>query len=102
MSVNDDDPAKPDATPPLPDSHGHAALLLVESLIHGLLERSIITLGDAIEIVQIAEDVQVDVAVAADGHGAPMWRSHVLLTTILESLKVDDNGADQVPDRSMR
>ena len=71
----------------MPDAHGQAALLLVESLIQGLLERSMISVDDAIDIVETANDVQVDVAEAADGHGAPMWRGHALLSSIAASLK---------------
>ncbi len=96
MPTDNDLPVR-GVTPPLPDPHGQAALLLVESLIHGLLERSILSVTDAIEIVSTADDVQVDVATAADGHGAPMWQSHALLTTILESLKVDDDGSASTP-----
>lgn len=45
-----------------PDAHGQAALLLVESLIHGLLARRLITVADAVEIVDVAAEVKVDVA----------------------------------------
>ena len=89
MPINDNEPSGRDFMPPIPDPHGHAALLLVESLIHGLLARSIITTADAIEMVESADSVQVDVAEAADGAGAPMWLSHALLEGIAHSLKVD-------------
>jgi len=79
------------ATSPMPDAHGHAALLLVESLIHGLIERSLISVEDALDIVETANSVQVDVAEAADGHGAPMWHSHALLTAIGRSLSYDSD-----------
>ncbi len=92
MLTTDDHLTPREVTPPMPDAHGHAALLLVESLIHRLLERSIISVGDAIEIVEAAESVQVDVAEAADGHGAPMWRSHALLSSIAASLRHDGRG----------
>lgn len=92
MPTNDDNSAMRGIMPPMPDPHGHAALLLVESLIHGLLTRSIITIDDAIDIVESADSVQIDVAEAADGAGAPMWQSHALLTAILESLKYDADG----------
>ena len=78
--------------PILTDPQGQAALLLVESLIHGLLARSVITVADAVEIVEMAGDVQVEIAKAADGTGEPMWRSHALLTAIAESLRRDDTG----------
>ena len=74
------------------DPHGHAALLLVESLIHGLLSRSIIGLGDAIDIVESADSVQVEIAEAAREADAPMWRSHTLLDAIAMSLKSDGDG----------
>jgi hypothetical protein len=77
----------------MPDSHGYAALLLVESLIHELIGRSIISNRTAIEIVEIADSVQLDVAEAADGLGSPMWRSHALLLAIAQSLRHDDNGS---------
>jgi hypothetical protein len=86
---NDNDPSKRVLTAPSPDPHGHAALLLVESLIHGLLERSMISVADAIEIVETADSVQVEVAEAADGRGARMWRSHALLKAIADSLRID-------------
>ena len=97
MPINDNDSEPWGAKLPMPDPHGQAALLLVESLIHGLLERSVINIREAIEIVETADDVQVAVAEAADGHGAPMWRSHGLLTRILESLKVDDQVGSTTP-----
>lgn len=42
------------------DSHGQAALLLVESLIHSLIARSVISVEDAVEIVAVAEEVAAD------------------------------------------
>ena len=93
MPIKDYDPSALGITPPMPDPHGHAALLLVESLIHELIARSIISTTDAIDIVEAADSVQVEVAEAADGHGEPMWRSHALLTAIANSLKHDGDGS---------
>lgn len=89
MPTHDENPIVRGITPTVPDAHGQAALLLTESLIHGLLARSIISIEDAIEIVETADEVQVQVAEAADGAGAPMWQSHALLFAIAESLKYD-------------
>ncbi len=50
------------------DAHGQAALLLVESLLHGLIAHSALTVKQAIEIVEIAADVKQDYL---DGHGSP-------------------------------
>ena len=96
MPTNDNDSAMPGIRPSMPDPHGQAALLLVESLIHGLLARSIISIGDAIEIVESADSVQVDMAEEADGAGAPMWQARGLLTAILKSLSYDADG-DSAP-----
>lgn len=92
MSTDDNASATREANLIMPDSYGHAALLLVERLIHGLIERGIISVDDAIEIVEGADSVQVDIAGAADGHGAPMWHSHALLSAIAESLRSDVSG----------
>lgn len=87
MPINDNDLTSIGTT--LPDPHGHAALLLVESMIHGLLARSVISIDDAIEIVETAGSVQVEVAEVADGASQPMWQAHALLTAIASSLKID-------------
>lgn len=85
------------ATPLLPDPHGHAALLLVESLIHGLCENSTLSNAEAVEIAERAVDVQFDQAEAADGAGVPLWRSHALLSRIAGSLRSDGNGEPTTP-----
>jgi hypothetical protein len=98
MPIKDTVSALQGATPSIPDAHGHAALLLVESLIHGSLSRSIISTCEALEVVECANDVQVEVAEAADGHGARMWQSHALLTAIVDSLKGDlEDDTNPVP-----
>ena len=66
------------------DAEGQAALLLVESLIHGLVERSVITIEDAIEIVETAEEVMVDLAVDL---GTPADSTMALLAAIRQSLE---------------
>jgi hypothetical protein len=96
MATNDNDPTRI-AELPAPDAHGHAALLLVESLIHGLIERSIISVGDVMDIIETANSVQVDTAEAADGHGAPMWRAHELLSSIARSLGHEADGTPMPP-----
>lgn len=89
MPTNDNDPALRQAAAPLPDAHGQAALLLVESLIHGLCERSTLSVDEAVAIVDRAANVQEDFAHSADGAAAPMWRSHAMLSFIAESLRTD-------------
>ena len=82
---------------PLPDAseaHGRAALVLVESLIHVLMERSLLSIGDTKEILATALEVQADAAEAADGASQPLWRSHSLLSAISTSLKHDGDRSD--------
>lgn len=74
------------------EEHGIAALLLVESLIHGLREKSALTGEQTASIVQTAIDVQLDLIDAAQGDAAPMWRSHNLLLAIAASLEIDSQG----------
>ena len=97
MPINDNDPTMRGAGAPWSDAHGHAALLLLESLIHGLCEKSTLSSGEAVEIVERAVSVQLDQAEAADGAGAPMWQSHALLLSIAASLRIDAEGATTPP-----
>jgi len=71
-----------------PEPHGQAALLLVESLIHGLIARSSLTVEQAVEIVEIAADVQQDTADEVGDTPANRESLH-LLNTIRTSLKHD-------------
>lgn len=48
----------PNATTVAGTTGDSAALLLVESLIHGLIARSILSIQEAIDIVEIAADVE--------------------------------------------
>lgn len=50
-------------------SHGQAALLLVESLIHGLIARSVLSVAEAIEIIETAADVELELANSARDGG---------------------------------
>jgi hypothetical protein len=72
-----------------PDAHGQAAMLLVESLIHGLLARSVLTVEDAIEIVAVASEVKEEVAAELGDSPATMQRSLALLGSISTSLSND-------------
>ena len=77
------------------DAHGQAALLLVESLIHGLIEREMLTSLDAIAIIEGAADVQGQIADEADGAGAPMWHAQALLKQMSVSLSHDLKGVSE-------
>lgn len=97
MPNHDNDAPMQGAISPPSDPHGQAALLLVESLIHGLCENATLSTDEAIEIAERAVSVQFDQAEGADGAGAPLWRSHALLSKILASLQID--GAKPTPPR---
>lgn len=71
------------------DAHGKAALLLVESLVHGLCEKSALSTTEAIEITERAISVQYDRAIEAAAGCETMWHSHDLLTAIASSLEID-------------
>ena len=93
MPINENDVMMPNDRLPLSDAPGHAALLLVESLIHGLCERGVLSAEQAIEIVERAAEVQSDLAEEADGKSASLWKSQALLSKIAASLRTDcDNG----------
>ncbi len=67
------------------DAHGQAALLLVESLLHGLIARKLITVADAVEIVEVAADVAGETDDAAVSRREP----GSLLASVSDSLRRD-------------
>jgi hypothetical protein len=88
-STNDNDTAHVEALFRGPDAHGQAAMLLVESLIHALIARSVISVGEAIEIVDVAADVKREIAADLGDSPATMSKSLSLLASISASLKQD-------------
>lgn len=97
MPSNDNDSATPEATPVLPDAKGQAALVLVESLIHGLCEKAVLDTGEAMDIVDRAIDVQLDHVEAGGDDAASMRKSHALLLSIANSLGIDSEGGPPSP-----
>ena len=78
--------------PPEPDAHGQAAMLLVESLIHGLIARGVIGTQEAIDIVETAAEVKTEVAAELGDSPGTMQRSLALLAAIGASLEHDVPG----------
>lgn len=80
-----------DAQPPLqePDAHGQAALLFTEGLLHMLVERSVLTVADAVEVLQTAAEVKIQVATHAGESKERMQASMDLLFRISDSFAVD-------------
>jgi hypothetical protein len=78
----------PAASPARPDPHGEAALLLVESLIHGLLMQSVLSVGEAVDIVRTAVEVQNDIS-DERGDDPGDNPAHRLLAAIATTLGID-------------
>ena len=72
-----------------PDAHGQAAFLLAESMLHMLVETGTFTTGQAMEAVEIASEVKVDVAAQTGESSARMNQSLALLATVSRSLGND-------------
>jgi hypothetical protein len=68
---------------------GEAALLLVESLLHGLVAREVISVEDAIEFVSIATEVKEDIARDGDHPTDTAVKALSLLEAIRASLEGD-------------
>ncbi|SHG12103.1 hypothetical protein SAMN02745157_3658, partial [Kaistia soli DSM 19436] len=77
------------APPNQPDAHGHAAMLLVESLIHGLIARSVISVAEAVEIVEVAVEVKTEIAVDRGDSPAELEKALAILGAISASLQLD-------------
>lgn len=75
-----------------PDAHGQAALLLAESTLHMLVERSVLTVAQAVVVVETAADVKVEVATAAGESEGRMMASLDLLDRISTSIAADGKG----------
>lgn len=72
-----------------PDEHGQAAMLLVESLIHALVARSVISVEEAVEVVDVAAEVKLEIAEYLGDSPATMHKSLALLASISASLRQD-------------
>jgi hypothetical protein len=86
---NDNEPVRPVARFEEPDAHGQAAMLLIESLIHGLIARSVIQVEDAIDVVTVAIDVKMEIAADRGDTQDTIDKPLGLLLAIRESLGTD-------------
>ena len=71
------------------NARGHAALLLSESLLHGLIARRMLSASDAIDIVDTAIHVQRDRLAELDDQDPTIARSLALLVDMQRSLDTD-------------
>lgn len=88
---NDNEPDSMKPCPPA-DAAGQAAILLVESLMHGLVARSILTVADAVEIVETAAEVKEDIATDRGESSDSTRASLTILEAISASLRIDHPG----------
>lgn len=72
-----------------PDAHGQAAMLLVESLIHGLIGQKLISVADAIAIVDVATEVKSEVGEELAETPETLQKSIYLLQAVSASLRLD-------------
>lgn len=77
------------SAPSGPDPHGQAALLLVESLLHTLVENDVLTAADALGAVMTAAEVKKDFAEAIGESRARLQASLELLARIRTSIALD-------------
>ncbi|WP_162998017.1 hypothetical protein [Brevundimonas lutea] len=78
--------------PTPPDANGQAAILLVESLMHGLIAQRVITVADALEIVDIAAEAEADVWSEPPDETADPGGPGAILAGISRSLRLDASG----------
>lgn len=70
-------------------AHGEAAILLVESLIHGLIARGGLSTAEAIEIIDDAAQVKADIAAENGQPSDKPCHAVTLLRAISVSLSHD-------------
>lgn len=79
-----------------PDPYGQAAILLIESLIHGLLARGTLTRADVVEIVETALEVKAEIGIELGDTAAGLSTSLTLLQAIRDSLIIDSSADEKV------
>lgn len=73
-----------------PEAHGRAAMLLVESLIRGLISRSALTVGEAIDIIDGVAEVEDELRARSIEAGQQARAS--LFNPLAKSLRFDLGG----------
>ena len=71
------------------DAHGRAALLLVESLIHSLVARSVLSVAEGVEVMEIALEAQEAIVQDAPDPTPSMRHATALLKSLVHSLRMD-------------
>lgn len=73
-----------------PDAHGQAALLFAESILHVLVDASVLTNAEAMTVATAACEVKREVATAAGKSIGRMQQSLDLLNQISASFRADE------------
>jgi hypothetical protein len=81
--------ASPSRTTQEPDAHGQAALLLAESTLHTLVEKTLLTVEEAVSVVQTAAEAKVAVAIELGESKGRMEESLELLARISDTFAID-------------
>ena len=89
LQTNDNNAIIPFPPTDLRDPHGWAALLLVESLLHTLIDRSALKVEDALDIITVAIDANEELAADRGMHEDSTDQTTVVLSAILHSLSHD-------------
>ncbi|UAJ12557.1 hypothetical protein [Polymorphobacter megasporae] len=84
-----EDGIRPVAVGAEPDAHGQAALLLAESILHALVDTSVLTNSEAINVVTNATEVKRALATAAGESSGRMQQSLDLLMRMTASFETD-------------
>jgi hypothetical protein len=71
------------------DAYGQAALLLSESTLHALVEKGVLSAADALDIVETARDVTIEIADELGEASQIKHSSLALLSAIAHSLGHD-------------
>lgn len=82
---------------PLPPAQGQAALLLLESLIHSLLDNGTLTKAQAIRAIDIAFEIKQESAAEAKEPAATLNKSLMLLNNMKRSLEAHTGRYDRLP-----
>ncbi len=72
-----------------PDAHGQAALLLAESILHALVENTVLSTAQAVGVVATAGEIKIEVAALTGESAGRMHASLALLAAIEKSLAAD-------------
>lgn len=88
-TYNDNNPLPTPMAEQNGEPHGRVAMLLAESLIHGLIARSVLSIADAIEIVGIAAEVLEETSIEKGDTAETLAKSLAILDAIRASLSID-------------